>query len=369
LTTQTVESIVRADRPISLDPNDPSTPALADIARGDFVMFELGVTTRLQLGEAIQTGSLKRTITGASVVRLTCLDLDGSLLRHRLLRRSSDGRFYARMVLDGLVFHLVSVDKAPRRVVLEFEEQAYNAMRRHDTPLAMSRNAGTRAEFIKQMCDEAHVRLISPELKVKQHIADPPPDLTPPENVRDDPISLADKDRNREPGLPDHAKLTFKGKTASNAQLTQTSLALSEARAISAGPLATLALMCAAIGESNVGDEPGTFTSGAYRGVFQASPKAIDPRDTTSQAHYFLVGGKGFQSGGAIKLAKDNPGMKPGEIALRVEGSLSNFGSLPAGRRLLRQAQDRGRPRDRRIQRCQRRLVVERRRRPRQRAQ
>ena len=84
--------------------------------------------------------------------------------------------------------------------------------------------------------------------------------------------------------------------------------------------LSRLAMVVSALGESDflvVANKQGS----GYCGVFQADPGNVPCDDTEEQATRFLIGGKGFQAGGAIHLATTSPDMSPGTIATKVEAS------------------------------------------------
>lgn len=103
-------------------------------------------------------------------------------------------------------------------------------------------------------------------------------------------------------------------------QTANATIALTVADEEHADPLAVLAMVCAALGESEfrvVHNHDGS----RYAGVFQADPANIPMDDTTQQARSFLRGGNGFQAGGAMHLARAHPDMSPGTIATLVEAS------------------------------------------------
>lgn len=104
------------------------------------------------------------------------------------------------------------------------------------------------------------------------------------------------------------------------AQAAQAARALTVADQVNADTLAVLAMVVAALGESNFRPVPNGKGSG-YAGVFQADPKNIPMEDTEEQARSFLLGGKGFQGGGAMFLAEGDSTLTPGTIATRVEAS------------------------------------------------
>lgn len=298
----------------------------------------------LDVRPALITGKLDRTITRASTVTLTLLDPDRKILKHPALRArkapGSDGRegrfFDATMLLSGIEFRLVAVDvPQSRRTVLTFEDETIYQLRLYWTPRSASRGSVTRAEFFAMLCDQAQVDFFCPEIHEKQKKAPREEDPSPSRAERKRQADLRElqeaRDRNREPGLADGVKLKIKKSTATAEQRRHIEIALDVARKEKAGPLATLAMVCAGIGESefrpirNQGNPPSDY-GGVFQGRVVANangPKWFDLDDTAEQAHYFLRGGKGFQGGGAIALARK--GMSAPEIALTVEGSVSNF--------------------------------------------
>ncbi len=120
------------------------------------------------------------------------------------------------------------------------------------------------------------------------------------------------------------SKVTIKGKPASAEQLQAIDRVLTEAVKVKATPRAVHAMVTANIGESQYKVGATNPTSGA-KGIFQLMPAPgwqarMDWADVEAGVRQFL--GDGFaSSGGAIKLARDNPSMTPGTIASKVEGS------------------------------------------------
>lgn len=103
-------------------------------------------------------------------------------------------------------------------------------------------------------------------------------------------------------------------------QLANATISLQMADVLHAGELPVLAMVVSALGESGFRVVPNGQGSG-YCGVFQADPANIPCDDTKEQARRFQIGGKGFQAGGAMALAKAQPDLSPGTIATRVEAS------------------------------------------------
>jgi hypothetical protein len=266
----------------------------------------------------LEDGTIEQTMTdGAPKLTLVVLDHGLDLL--------ASGAFAYRVdvELDEIPFRLVQVSLGDdEALTLNLEHRVVSWLREHDRPLKVSRGKATRAEFIYRMVrevDKGPIRFVSPELHRKQPIAAP---------KSSDQQTQRSKDANRDPGFAKSTKVTISNGAASRSQLHHCSVALDVAAGLNAGPKATLAMVCAGIGESSFKDQMNQGGSG-YGGVFQGAVN-VKPYTfrgvsgvtrTAQQAHYFLVGGKGYQAGGAIALARANPGISPGAIATKVEAS------------------------------------------------
>jgi hypothetical protein len=108
-------------------------------------------------------------------------------------------------------------------------------------------------------------------------------------------------------------------------QVRNATISLTVADDLNAPPLAVLAMMVGALGESDLTVVANHEGSG-YCGVYQADPDNIACDDTEQQAKSFLQGGLGFNGGGGIALAVAHPDWTPGHVAFVVEGDLRNFG-------------------------------------------
>jgi hypothetical protein len=264
--------------------------------------------------ERIVAARARMTIEGASTLEVSVHDPDWLIEASQLLDIGHTGRMHAVDVrLDTLDFRLVKASRQdPSTLELTFEDRVVALLRQHTKPKTWRRGLFTRAEAIKAMVDEVKLLKIpfySPESSRRQPIATPDyPDAKPPHG---------------DTGFDDGVKLKIKGQTADAQQMREMATALTVADQMNAGPRARLAMLVAGIGESSFTAIPNAAGSG-YAGVFQAHPKNIPMKDTEQQARYFLKGGKGFQAGGAIKLARDEPNISPGAIATRVEASGEN---------------------------------------------
>lgn len=327
-----------------LVPLTQRNPAVADVTVPDLILD--GRPMDAQLVDPEEVG-LERRLDGASNLTVSVKDPAVETAR-------GSGVFRPPLLNSGIFAKAVDVDLAVRdtsgiRAVVErlafrladrnvtdiagvigldlvFEATAVARLRTFTGAKHASRNDKTRAEFIKSLCDEAGVPFVCPDLRKKPRIQTPEEAMTPAqrkaERARDANVS----------GRGGTAKgktseITVKGQKAKPEQLKNMQIASRVADAEKAPALAELAMHCAGIGESeyraimNQGGSP-------YGGVWQGNVRdgTWNLNDTAGMARSFLRGGKGFQGGGAIALARAHPDWEPGRIALVVEGSVSNFG-------------------------------------------
>lgn len=263
------------------------------------------------IAKAVTEATLTRTIEGASTIELTVADDRRKLVNSRLMNERGVIGF------DELLFQLVHISKESNDFNLVFEDYSVAQMRLDTTPRKASRDDMTRAEFVRTLIKECnrlhgtHVRMYSPELHKRQPIK------SIADAKSEEKKNPKTESRGKGLGAGDVGKLKVKGAGATAYQLRQAERALDSAGSVTKNKLATLAMICAGIGESGLRAVKNPRS--IYSGVFQADPSNVPMEDTEQQAHYFMVGGKGFQAGGAIHLAKTNPHYSPGTIATMVE--------------------------------------------------
>jgi len=222
------------------------------------------------------------------------------------------------LVLDGVTFRLVKARYvySSGELELTFEDRLVYWLKRKKSKRAKraSRAKVTRAEFILSLLRELPVgewAFFCPALHDKQAIG-----------RADDPKDKTKRSSNTSSGssISDNSSLRVGGHAISVTQRQEIETAMAVASREGASERPTLAMLCAGIGESGFRAIPNSAGSG-YAGVFQADPKNIPMKDTETQAYHFLRGGKGFQAGGAIALAKKDKSLTPGTIATKVEAS------------------------------------------------
>jgi cell wall-associated NlpC family hydrolase len=210
----------------------------------------------------------------------------------------------------------LEMDDAPGATTFDlvFMERIAVLLMRHHGPVKATRGKETRAEFIDHTATKAvpAIRFHSRELHDKQPVANP--DVSRPSRSR------ADKGG----GFDGSEKLFIKGQKATKGQLHLLDAALAEVEPLRPPDNAVLGMVCAAIGESTVSN---VVNSAGYGGLLQgqvAVPGGTNwfanmsaTERAKQEAKSFMQGGRGYQGGGAIHLAKQ--AKTPGEIADTVE--------------------------------------------------
>lgn len=267
---------------------------------------------------SVVDASIVRTLEGASSLEVQVSDPDWALMESGLFDLDEDERLdNIDTQVEGHWFRLVKVAPTDDDLTLVFEDREVAWLREYTKPLKQKREPGsTRAEFVQ--------RLVIEPKKDGKRIGFYSPSLHEDQEIEDHEEAKKKKGRKRprkrhERGLH-RGGLTVKGKPMTAEQATHAEIALGVAHRLRAGKVATEALMCAAIGESDITP---VVNSLGYGGVFQGQVNTgghyFTKDDTHGEALYFLKGGKGFQAGGAISLARQ--GYSPGDIATKVEAS------------------------------------------------
>jgi hypothetical protein len=298
---------------------DAEQIALASDQRLDTLDLEplaVGMPT-FPLADRLVSAKSMLTIEGASTLILGVEDPDWIIEGSGLLDEWSDGRLDAvDVALDNLIYRLAQASRQDQDVLqLTFEDLAVALLRTHRKHLAASRGSMTRAQFIELMVREIKslwIPFFSPDKSIKQLVDQPDlPKITPPA-------------KNGQGGFDAGTRITVKGVKADREQLRNIEICLKIADELQSTPRATLAMLVAGIGESEFRRSSTNPTTKAH-GVFQLIPgtarsMGVDSEDTEQTARIFLAKGY-YRYGGAMKIARENPGMSAGTIVSRVEGS------------------------------------------------
>lgn len=273
----------------------------------------------MDVAGSVTAGYLDRTMDGASTISITIFDPDRVLLNSKLWNWTLNVQF------DELWFRLVNVSKSGNSITLVFESAVISWMRSHKSPLKVSRNKMTRAEFIKKLVDEIKmdeqlgmpITFFSPQLHKKQPIATP-----------DDRKKAAVKKRDQKAGglvsSTNFANLKINGHTANRQQLELLEEELDVGVSMGANRKVLQSSIMTVIDESNAENLPGGDQDS--RGAFQQQ-KYINGRRTSWPASGKVTpDAKGYFEV-AIKADKDNPHLSLEMLCQTVQRSGTADGS------------------------------------------
>jgi hypothetical protein len=293
-----------------------------DVNRGCLITTP---TRFVDLNRTVQVAELALSMDHASTLTLTVDDPDMDLWRSPALSESMILTIddpTARYVQEWRLWRsrgVGTIGRSGTSTTLVFWDAGSAALKLKTTPLSRSATSLNWKGWVTLMASEvAGTYRLIPVV--------PRPNSTPPREEGEDAQTTAGW------SAETRKKVTVNGKPASHDQLKNMDISFARAVKEKAPGLAVLAMGCAGTKES--GWEAVMNRAGSdYGGVFQGNVKSglWDLNDTDGMARSFLLGGKGFQGGGAIKLARENSRYSPGRIALIVEGSASNFASFDAG--------------------------------------
>jgi hypothetical protein len=273
------------------------------------------------------------TIKGSSTLVVTILDTDWRLSDSGFFDADRNGKLDAIEINypEGSKYWwrlTICSPSSTQLVLMTFMERAAVEMQDHKTPVKASRGSSTRAEFLRRLtaANKKHpITFHSSELHKKQAIGT--------QSERQKETQARDESTRRQGkhgGVHESSEVEIQGVAADADQIRNINIAADVASQLSAPARAILAMHCAAIGESGyraIMNRAGSGYGGVFQGDVSANYHYFTKDETSRQAHYFLVGGKGYQGGGAIALANAHPTWGPGLIAVTVEGSRSNFSS------------------------------------------
>jgi hypothetical protein len=308
---------------------------VAHLLASDITTSAKGKTPEAEdLAAAISEITLRTQIAGASTLTIDLIDPDGVISSIGFLDANDDGMLDAIEVEyppgTGSFWRLSSIDGTSElngaNLTLTFEDRIVAYLRDHWGPKTVAPGTTTFMQFVKSLVDEVgrsgdvpKIRFVCPSIDVVQPVEkDDKSDTTVVQTPTGKTAAHAKTNKKR--AVHPDAAISIAGQTPTAEQIHNINIILGVAELQKAGHIACLALLYAAIGETQIGKNPGTYkpNSAGYWGVFQGSTKTWpDPHDVAGQAAAFLKGGQGFQAGGAMALSRTVP--DPIEIAVRVE--------------------------------------------------
>lgn len=282
----------------------------------------------IELAERIGDIELRTQVTEASYIKVTVIDPEGALQTAGFVTPDEEG-FLPEVEVEfpegsGWKWMLCEVegstDVTSPNFTMVFEDKIVADLRRYWGPKPVPPGTQTRAQFVRSLINEvgqhgeAKIKFVCPSLNLKQ-----PVEKKEEGGVVQAKTAVAaqqeEEKQNKTRGVGAGAQLTVKGTAITAVQTASANTLLSVGSELNAPQVAVEACMFAGVAESGL--DP-SDNNGAFWGVLAAAVGTIPQNNTAEMAHYFYSGGKGYQSGGAIALAKE--GIKdPVEIAVRVE--------------------------------------------------
>jgi hypothetical protein len=264
-------------------------------------------------------------ILGADYLKIHIIDPDWNLQRSGFVDVNEEGqfsneaqiefpegskRFWVLCAVEG------STDVTSANFRMTFQDRIFVKLREKWGTKNVPPGTQTRAQFVRDLLQEAGVPHVIPGLNIIQPVAEEKTGEAGEQQIESEQAKQQkEQQENKTPGLSSASKVKVRGLEITKAQMTVANTLMKVARGLGAPPVAVEALLFAAIAETNLGASG--VSGGSHVGVLQGSASEWNSNETEEQAKYFLQGGKGFQSGGAITLAKTST--NPVEIAVKVE--------------------------------------------------
>ena len=323
-------------------------PTVKRVVVSQFLAKQIGKhggVDELELAEAIDEIELETQTLGAPFIKVHLIDPYYRLLTSGFIT-AVEGLLNSIQVEfpEGsnwwwqLAAVEVSNDLTQPNLTLTFEDRIVSQLREITGYKTVPAGTQTRAEFVKALIDEANLKLrhegkepiraVIPSLEVLQEVEESTSEKTETLTGKNElgqttltsKSKRAEKNRvNRAPAIGEGTELKVGGQPIESEQTDQANILLGVANKHKAPLVAVEALIFAGIAETRL--RPlATLNSAGLWGILQSSPSNWPkaPQESAGMAESFLLGGKGFQSGGAIALANGGA-TNPVEIAVRVE--------------------------------------------------
>lgn len=291
--------------------NVPARPTVQGIhSHLDDILLK-GQKWEAQIGHALISGNLVRTVHGASSITLSVNDPGRKLMNSELLKAKFN------VAIDGLGFRYVGFSSGGRGEPLElrFEALAVARLRERHGPHKAFRDEVTRAEFAKSLVSELRppLRFISPELHVKQPVV---------KNLRESRARTQDAAEERGKGLGAGANVKCKGQTPTQGQRELGEMALRIADEVAAPFRVQVALIEALIDETDMGLVQ-------RWNVLAALEPYTKERNAADEIRGFLTNSPTWTGypNGAIGWFKNHPSDPPHVIAQGIQKSATSDGS------------------------------------------
>lgn len=276
--------------------------ALTDLVIGEGKVELVSAGVAITLDEAQLSGTITRSLDGASSLEFEVYDPAHALLAPRLLNNAADLRW------EGMVFRLCRIEKVQDKTRVQFEDRAAAVLRGFTKPMVAIRSANmTRERFVSGLLAEARkelpgLRFMAPSTRTRTPITTSKKAKTPQTRRVE-----------RDYGLSPQARLTVQGKAATREQIQnmQAVLDVGVSRKVSRKVLvAAVATIIVESWAKNL-----TYGDRDSVGLFQQRPSQGWPasRDIGRDATAF------YQA--AVKLDAQKPNLPVGDLCQGVQRS------------------------------------------------
>lgn len=278
----------------------------------------------MQVGDRLIDAILERNITQGDIVTLTLWNKDRAVLTSGVLgRRVMNGD--ARIELDGLGYIAAGTSKHGDTLEIPFEDEVVVFLKRHgkDKPLRRSRSADmTRIHFCATMIRQAGIPVLVLDENAPLPVAGQKKLGDEVAKAKGQTVNNAGKSRTAKKGIA--GDLTIKKASATSEQRRNVATGLGVAAELKASDLATLAMLVAGIAEGQwvtARKNPTSTATGPFQILASTAQNIrISQTDVAAGARRFLQHGFGGNTKGAIRLAREQPTLTPGDIANICEG-------------------------------------------------
>ena len=324
-----------------------------------------------ELAEAISEIELETQTKGSSFIKVHMIDPEWEIICSGLIDRNDEGLLPPIDVEfpqgSGWYWTLCAAEPSNElsqpNLVLTFEDKIVRTLKEHWGEKRAKAGYNIRAEFVRELCVEAGVKYVIPSVeganerrnkaitvasearqereatntierlakeaaKTREASAEGAAEgtvaLTPEAQATAEAKGL------KEPGLGVGSPVTVKHVAATPSQIKLLNEALAVANEKGAPVRAQMALVCALIQETSCSNpDPGnpaergclSLIDSTIAGIQKANGQGtINPYDIREVCAHFLTAGY-WTHGGAIELARKNPGYSAGEIAQLCQGS------------------------------------------------
>lgn len=276
---------------------------------------------------------------GAALLQITLIDPEWQISRSGMCDITADG-FLPNVDVEyppgrGVWWRLamidVTSDLTQANLIMTFQQRIVSYLRDCWGPLGWPAGhpGSTRAQFLQMLAAKMpselpkssigpgpppQIRFVCPDINVIQPVASSNAEATEVVTAADEQAQQAGV--NKLPGVTAASKVTVRGQKPNKVQLQAINTLLGVGVGLQAPQVALVAVIYAGTWESNL--TPSPPNAEGYCGVLAGSDKIFSPEDTTDEANAFFQGGKGYQAGGALTLAKSGV-TNPVEIAVKVE--------------------------------------------------